>query len=172
MGQFPSGVTIVTTRDARGRPFGLTVSAFCSISLKPPLILVSIDNRSQSHQGFKETGLFGVSILSARQQDLARRFATHGREKLADQPWVVGRLGIPLLPGAVAHLECRVVRSTPAGDHRLYLGEVLLLAVAPGKPLLYHAGGFAHVSLSAEKEANEPRELASQAGSHRDGREG
>jgi flavin reductase (DIM6/NTAB) family NADH-FMN oxidoreductase RutF len=140
LAQFASGVTVVTTRDAAGRPLGLTVSAFCSVSLQPPLVLVCVDHQSETHAGFRASALFAVSVLAEDQEELSRRFALRGPEKFADLRLVEGTLGLPLVPGALAHLECRVVAAHEAGDHMLYVGEIASLSVRPGRPLLYHQG--------------------------------
>jgi flavin reductase (DIM6/NTAB) family NADH-FMN oxidoreductase RutF len=142
LGQFASGVTVVTTRDAEGRPLGLTVSSFCSVSLEPPLVLVCIDNRSESHDGFEASGVFGVSVLAEGQEEWSRRFAVGGAEKFEALSLDVGDHGVPLVPGALAHIECRVTATLPAGDHAIYVGEVLRLRAFPGRPLLYHASGY------------------------------
>ena len=140
LAQFASGVTVVTTRDAAGQPLGLTVSAFCSVSLQPPLVLACIDHRSETQAAFRASGLFAVSVLAEDQEELSRRFALSGPEKFADLGLVEGRLGLPLVPDALAHLECRVVAAHEAGDHTLYVGEIVSLSVRPGRPLLYHQG--------------------------------
>lgn len=142
MGQFATGVTVVTTLDGAGRPLGLTVSAFASVSLDPVLVLVCIDNRSETHDGFDASRLFGVSVLSEGQEDWSHRFAFGGSEKFAVAPLVHGATGVPLVPGALAHLECRVRSRLPGGDHTIYVGEVTHLQVSPGRPLLYHASAY------------------------------
>ncbi len=142
LGQFASGVTVVTTRDASGRPHGLTVSAFCSVSLHPPLVLVCVDHRSDANAGVRESGLFAVSVLAEDQEDVSRRFAAHGRAKVEDFPFVEGRHGLPLVPGALAHLECRVRSAHDEGDHAVWVGEVRALSVRPGRPLLHYAGAY------------------------------
>jgi flavin reductase (DIM6/NTAB) family NADH-FMN oxidoreductase RutF len=142
LGQFASGVTVVTTRDASGRPLGLTVSAFCSVSLHPPLVLVCIDHRSEANAGMRESGLFAVSVLAEDQEDVSRRFAATGRAKVEGFPFLAGRLGLPLVPGALAHVECRVRSFHDEGDHAVWVGEVRALAAHPGRPLLHHAGAY------------------------------
>jgi flavin reductase ActVB len=141
LGQFASGVTVVATLDGEGQPQGLTVSSFCSVSLYPPLVLVCVDHRSETHEGFLTSRLFGVSVLGEDQQEVSRRFATLGPGKNAFA-FALGRSGAPLVPGALAHLECRLHATHDAGDHRIYVGEVLSLTVKPGRPLLYHASGY------------------------------
>ncbi|HVR71636.1 MAG TPA: flavin reductase family protein [Vicinamibacteria bacterium] len=142
LAQLASGVTAVTTRDAAGRPLGLTVTAFSSVSLAPPLVLVCVDERSETHAGFRESGRFGVSLLADDQEEVSRRFAGGGPLKFETTPLVEGATGVPLVAGAVAHLECRVVATHTAGDHAIYVGEVVAAAVHPGRPLLYHRGRY------------------------------
>lgn len=145
LGQLASGVTVVTTVNAQGRPLGLTVTAFCSVSLDPPLVLVSIDNRSETHDGLGSSGLFGVSLLAEGQEDVSRRFARAGAAKFDGISLLTGRHGVLLVPGALAQIECRVAATLPGGDHTLYLGEVLTLSVSPGRPLVYQAGHYRHL---------------------------
>jgi flavin reductase (DIM6/NTAB) family NADH-FMN oxidoreductase RutF len=142
LGQFASGVTVVTTRDASGRPHGLTVSAFCSVSLHPPLVLVCIDHRSEANLAMRESGLFAVSVLAENQEDVSRRFAAHGRAKVEDFRFAEGKHGLPLVPGALAHVECRVRSFHDEGDHAVWVGEVRAVGARPGRPLLHHAGAY------------------------------
>ena len=142
LGQFASGVTVVTTRDASGRPLGLTVSAFCAVSLEPPLVLVCIDHRSDANRGLRESGEFAVSVLGERQEDVSRRFASPGATSSRVSPSSRARYGLPLVPGAIAHLECRVRSFHEEGDHAVWVGEVRGAAAHPGPPLLHHAGGY------------------------------
>jgi flavin reductase (DIM6/NTAB) family NADH-FMN oxidoreductase RutF len=150
LAQFASGVTVVTTRDAGGQPMGLTVSAFSSVSLQPPLILVSVDAGSETHSGFRDSGVFGVSILAEGQDPVSRLFARPGRSKFAEIPLVTGSRGVPLVPDALAHIECEVRAAHPAGDHVLYVGEIVSLSVRPGRPLVYHRGGYRRLAEGAE----------------------
>jgi len=142
LGQFASGVTVVTTRDGAGRPAGLTANAFCSVSLDPPLILVCVDHRSEVNQALHASGLFGVSVLHEGQESWSRRFASGGAEKFRDVELVTGAQGTLLVPDALAHLECRVKAGHSEGDHMIWVGEVLELKVAPGRPLLYHGSVY------------------------------
>ena len=146
LAQFSSGVTVVTTRGADGRPLGLTVTAFCSVSLEPPLVLVSVDARSEANAGLRASGLFAVSVLAEGQADVSRQFARAGPEKFTRVELETGENGLPLVAGALAHLEC-AVRSTHAeGDHLLYVGEIGRAVVRPGRPLVYHRGGYRHLA--------------------------
>lgn len=142
LGQFASGVTVVTTRGADGEPVGLTVSSFCSVSLHPPLVLVCLDRRSDANDGLRDTRHFAVSVLSEEQEDVSRRFASSERGKLEGFSFVEGRHGLPLVPGALAHVQCKVHSRHEEGDHYVWVGEVIALAAHPGRPLLYHAGAY------------------------------
>jgi flavin reductase (DIM6/NTAB) family NADH-FMN oxidoreductase RutF len=141
MGQFASGVTVVTTRDASGRALGLTVSAFCSVSLEPPLVLVCIDHRSEANRGLRESGSFVVSVLGESQENVSRRFALPGSDKLEGFRFLEGELG-PLVPGALVHVQCRVRSFHEEGDHTVWVGEVEDARASPGRPLLHHAGRY------------------------------
>ena len=150
LGQFASGVTIVTSRDGRGEPIGLTVSAFCSVSLEPLLVLACIDERSSAVAAIGESGRFGVSLLAEHQQDISNRFARAGDDKFADLELIERPTGTTSIPEALARLDCRLVASHVAGDHTLFIGEVEYLDVSPGRPLLYHAAGYRRLEPSPE----------------------
>ncbi|HEY2945650.1 MAG TPA: flavin reductase family protein [Vicinamibacteria bacterium] len=152
LGQFAAGVTVVTTRDGQGRSLGLTVTAFASASLEPPLVLICVDHRSETHIGFRHAGLFGVSILAEGQEEVSRRFAVGGAAKFKGLELAKGSTGVPLIPGALAHLECRVFGTHLAGDHTIYVGEVLSVDVRPGRPLLYHDRDYRRLASGDEPE--------------------
>jgi flavin reductase (DIM6/NTAB) family NADH-FMN oxidoreductase RutF len=149
LGQFATGVAVVTTRVGDGKPLGLTVSAFASVSLDPPLVLVCIDNRSEAIAGLEATGVFGVSVLAEGQEAFSRRFAVPGHEKFLAKDLHLGDSGVALIPHALAHIECRVAAAHAAGDHTIYVGEVLRLAAWPGRPLLYHASAYRRLDREA-----------------------
>jgi flavin reductase (DIM6/NTAB) family NADH-FMN oxidoreductase RutF len=144
LGRFASGITVVTTvhEDAI---HGMTANAFVSVSLDPPLVLVSIDNRANMHRILPESRRYGVSILSDKQEDLSQHFA--GRPKEGGEIPFVERHGIPLLEGALAHLVCRVVDIHPAGDHTLYIGQVEYLDYDSGAPLLFYTGTYRNLEV-------------------------
>ena len=137
LGHFASGVTVITTCDTDARPTGLTASAFTSVSLEPPLILVCVDHKSQSYPALLEHGRFAVNILSTQQEAVSRRFATTRLDKFDEVPYRLSALGLPLIEGAVAHLECTTVSTHVEGDHTIFVGRVESAGVAPGQPLLY-----------------------------------
>ena len=142
LGQFATGIGVVTSRDAEGRPVGLTVNAFSSVSLDPPLVLVCIDLRSGANHGIRDSGRFAVSILSEQQEEWSRRFARPGPEKFEGVSFALSTHGLLLVPGALVHMECAVRAAHLAGDHTVYVGEILELQVTPGPPLVYHAGHY------------------------------
>jgi flavin reductase (DIM6/NTAB) family NADH-FMN oxidoreductase RutF len=145
LSQFATGVTVVLTRDAAGAPAGLTVNSFTSVSLDPPLVLICIDLRSDAHDALAQSGIFGVSVLAATQEDVSRRFAWRGPEKFEGFVLEHGETGALLVPGAVAQLECEVVAAHRAGDHTIFVGQIKVLRVSPGPPLLYHRGTYRRV---------------------------
>ena len=142
LAQFASGVTVVTTRGGQGEPLGLTVSAFCSVSLHPPLVMVSVDDRSETHAGFQASGLFGVSILAEHQEAVSRLCARPGPRKFDECPMEQGPRGMWLVRDALTQLECEVRAAHAAGDHVLYVGEIVTIAVRPGRPLVYNRGAY------------------------------
>ncbi|HTD15582.1 MAG TPA: flavin reductase family protein [Chthoniobacterales bacterium] len=145
LGQWASGVTIITTL-REGIPHGMTASSFSSLSLDPPLVLVSVDQRARLHQLLPEIGRYGVSILAKGQDLLSTHFAGRPSESL-EIPWVEAE-GLPFLDGAVAHLACNVFEAVPAGDHIIYIGRITHAQAWPDRPpLLYHCGKY--VTLSA-----------------------
>jgi flavin reductase (DIM6/NTAB) family NADH-FMN oxidoreductase RutF len=147
MARFASGVTVVTTALDQNF-FGLTVSAFCSVSLTPPLILVSLDLTSQTFPIIRQSGVFAVNILSVEQERLALRFASKDLQvkTFADIPLRVGATGTPLFEDSLARIECRLHGMYPAGDHALMLGEVVQVDVSADRlakaPLLYYRSSF------------------------------
>lgn len=145
LGRFASGVTILTARDARGGDHGMTVSAFCSASLEPPLVLACIDKASDMHPVISKATHFGISILAEGQEQLSRRFAELETGRFDGIGYTRGETGVVLIADASAHLECRVVASHEAGDHTVYLGEVESASWGNDGPLLYYRGGYAQL---------------------------
>ena len=139
---FAAGVTVVTTRDQEGRPSGLTASAFTSVSLDPPLVLVCVDHAATAHPAFRAHGWFAVNVLRREQETLSRRFAESGGDKFHGVPCHEGETGLPLLDGALATLECRVVDTHEAGDHTIFIGRVEAATTGGGRPLVYFHGSY------------------------------
>ena len=160
-GHFVTGVTIATGRSADGSPVAITVNAFTSVSLDPPLILVCVDNRSTSLPAFGVGELYAVHVLRHEQSDLSSRFATRlsGPEKLAAVPWRESASGIPILPAFTALFECTGVASHPAGDHTVIVGRVERVDVREtDDPLAFYRG--AYVGIAREGAQPVPEEAA------------
>jgi 3-hydroxy-9,10-secoandrosta-1,3,5(10)-triene-9,17-dione monooxygenase reductase component len=143
LGRFPSGVTVVTVRGEDGRDYGMTVSAFASLSLSPPLVLVCIGDDATIAAAVAVAGHFAVSVLAEDQEALARRFADRDIDRFAGTPVSRGVAGLALLDGAVAHLECAIVARHRGGDHTIVVGEVLAAsAMEDGLPLIHQRGEY------------------------------
>jgi len=138
MGRFATGVTVVSTLEGEV-VHGMTANAFLSVSLRPPLVLVSL-GRCRMNEMLPRTGRYGVSVLCHDQEHLAQHFA--GRQAAPAPPAFVWQRGMPVLEDALAHLVCRVVDCHRAGDHMLWIGEVEHLHHADAEPLLFYAGRF------------------------------
>ena len=146
LGRFASGVTIVTVRDGNGRDHGMTVSAFSSVSLVPPLVLVCIEKTASTHDPLLAASHFGVNVLAAHQEPLSRRFASDDEDKRFDGVgYTRGVTGAVLLDDVLAYLECERVGEHSAGDHTIVVGEVQVAIANPDRPLLYYRGGYAQL---------------------------
>ena len=142
--RWASGVTIVTT-EWDGQRFGMTASAFSSVSIDPPLVLVCPDRRSKTLPFLRKSGVFTVNVLASDQETLSSRFAAAGNEEVRFDGLVcsMGKTGAPRLPGALVTLDCRTVALHEAGDHVICVGEVMDADVAArGAPLVYYEGGY------------------------------
>jgi flavin reductase (DIM6/NTAB) family NADH-FMN oxidoreductase RutF len=142
MGHFATGVTVITTISKEGTPYGLTANAFMSVSLEPPLLLISVDKKAESYPYFEESGVFTVNILREDQEALSRKFAVSGGNKFEGVAYHRGANNVPILEDTLAHIECRLYAKYDGGDHTLYLGEVLEAETHEGKPLLFYRGGY------------------------------
>jgi flavin reductase (DIM6/NTAB) family NADH-FMN oxidoreductase RutF len=146
LGHFATGVTIVTTCDADARPSGLTVSAFASLSLDPPLVLVCIDHKSQTYPALCESGRFAINVLALGQETISRRFASTQAGKFDGLAYQISDLKLPLLGAALAHIECMTVSTHIEGDHTIFVGRVERTGVNDGDPLLYFRGRYNRLS--------------------------
>lgn len=142
LGKFASGVTVVTTRDKIGKLFGITVSAFCSASLEPPLILVCIEKNTGSHHAFKESGAFVINILHENQQEISNHFASHLEDKFTGISYHSGIKDLPILTDALVNLECRLQNSHETGDHTIFIGEIERATIKDQNPLVYWHGDY------------------------------
>ena len=146
MGLFATGVTVLTTRDDDGRPYGLTANAVTSLSLTPPLLLICIDKNAETHPHFLTSRCFVVNILSEDQEELSGRFAKSGGDKFGPLPFSTNQDGVPVLENTLAHLECRIIETHEGGDHVIHIGEVQHAEVRGGRPLLYFQGKYRHLT--------------------------
>jgi flavin reductase (DIM6/NTAB) family NADH-FMN oxidoreductase RutF len=147
LGSFATGVTVVTTMGEDGHGYGMTVNAFSSVSLDPPLILVCAISGNAGSEQIDRNRCFAVNILAIDQEPLSGYFASRdrprGRDAFRDVDHRVGVTGAPLIDGVVAHLDCRLAQSYTVGDHEIFIGEVMDLYVsAEAEPLLFHGGSY------------------------------
>ena len=147
VGAFATGINVITTRSEENG-YGLTANAFSSVSLDPPLVLICVGSTSQGCEVIQEIGAFAVNVLSAAQEPLSRFFASkdrpRGRDAFRDAR-TEAITGCPLLDGAVAQLDCRLHAAHEAGDHMIFIGEVVAINLDPeAKPLVFH-GGYAEL---------------------------
>lgn len=147
LSRFASGVTVVTSVDGEGWPHGITVSAFCSVSLDPPLVLVCIEKLAGSHASLTESGRFSVNLLASGQQWISERFASLESDKFRDVPTATGLSGLPLIEGCLASLECELRQAVDAGDHSVFIGEVMFARGDGDDPLLYFLGDYRSLDL-------------------------
>jgi flavin reductase (DIM6/NTAB) family NADH-FMN oxidoreductase RutF len=146
VGAFATGINVITTR-SEDALYGMTANAFSSVSLDPPLVLICIGLTSEGGEVISRNGIFAVNVLSAEQEPLSRFFASKDRPRGLDAFRGVDHheavTGSPLLDGAVVHMDCRLAATHEAGDHLIFIGEVLAIGVEPGaKPLIFHGGSY------------------------------
>ena len=149
LGSFATGVTVITTRGEE-HAYGMTANAFSSVSLDPPLVLVCTKIGAEGSEHIETNGCFAVNILGADQEPLSRYFSSkdrpRGRDAFKDVAHRTGVTGSPLLDGVASYLDCRLHETYTAGDHQIFIGEVLALEVNAGvSPLLFHGGGYRYL---------------------------
>jgi len=147
-GSFATGVTIVTTLDEQGSPCGFTANSFSSVSLEPPLVLVSIAKTAYGLAIFSESKGFAINILAEHQRDLSNRFASQGADKFSDVEWQSGSTGAPLLDAVVAWFDCDNFQQIDAGDHVILIGKVLDYSYNTDAPLGFCRGAYVSFGLS------------------------
>jgi flavin reductase (DIM6/NTAB) family NADH-FMN oxidoreductase RutF len=143
LGRFATGVTILTTRTRSGDPIGMTASSVASVSLEPPLVLVSVDRHHDMHGALEAAPHFVLNVLAAEQEALSRRFAAEEPNRFGGVGFHPNKQGIAVLDGVLAHIECEKQTAVPAGDHTVFIGLVIGGAVTDRRPLLYYRGGYA-----------------------------
>jgi len=145
LGRFASGITVVTAQDASGQPHGMTVSAFSSLSLDPPLVLVCVSTDATMAPVIEAATTFAVNVLADSQEAMSRRFAGKVDDRFAGVGYAKGEHGDALLDDALATIQCRIVARHPAGDHVIVVGQVEQASAHDGRPLLYYRGGYAQL---------------------------
>jgi len=145
LGRFPSGVTVVTTKAADGSDQGMTVSAFCSLSLEPPLVLICIEKTASAHDALTKAKGFVVNVLAAKQEQIGRRFAIVDIDRFEGVGFTRSSSGYAILDDVLAVIECDRVSMHDGGDHTMIIGEVEATRAETGTPLLYYRGGYAQL---------------------------
>lgn len=146
MSRFATGVTVATTCQSERR-VGITVNAFTSVSLDPPLVLICIERASVVHDLFVESGVFAVNFLASDQEDTSSGFASNSTERYESFCGVASHpvtTGAPVFDRCLAWLDCRVTEVYPGGDHSIFLGRVVALGTGDGLPLLYYRSRYLH----------------------------
>ncbi|WP_433359880.1 flavin reductase [Streptosporangium sp. CA-115845] len=157
LGNYPTGVTVITAIDSDGRPVGMAVGTFTSVSLDPPLVAFLPDKSSSSFPRIRTASSFCVNVLAADQEEVCRAFATRGDDKFAGVAWSPAPSGAPLLRGVTAWIDCDFESITDAGDHHLVMGRVRDLdATDAGLPLVFFQGGYGRFSPSSLVTVPEP----------------
>lgn len=154
LAHFASGVTVITTQH-QGQLHGTTVSSFCSLSLRPPLVLVGIDLSANIHDLIIASGVFAVNVLAEHAEATSRHFARRIPDKFSGVSYTLGQFGVPLLDDALTRLECRLVERYPGGDHSIFIGEVVATCTQPdSQPLLYFRSKYGRLSDTANLVGN------------------
>lgn len=141
MGRFATGVTLVTARSDE-KILGMTANAVLSLSLDPPLILVSVDKKNQMCKFLKKSNCFAINVLRDDQEEISRRFATPGPKDFSDLELVESKTGSPVLVNALAFIDCQIVQVVPGGDHDMFIGKPLAGETRDGNPLIFYSGQY------------------------------
>jgi flavin reductase (DIM6/NTAB) family NADH-FMN oxidoreductase RutF len=146
LGTYATGVTIITTRDAEGRLYGLTANSFSSVSLDPPLVLWSQSRTAASYPAFRDATHFAVNVLGGEHAELSNRFARPHPDKFGGIEYALSEYGLPLITGAAAHFECVTENRFEGGDHTIYLGRVLCFKYVAKPTLVFSHGRYSTIS--------------------------
>ncbi len=142
LSRFPSGVTVVTTLDSGGAPQGITISAFCSLSLRPPLVLYCLDLATDHVDAFRDASHWVINVLSDTQSTVSELFAGHRPDRFEAVEHRSAGNGCPLLAECLVNLECDRVDVVAGGDHLILTGRVEQIHIGEGRPLLYYRGAY------------------------------
>ncbi len=143
--RFATGIAVATVTGPDGLPYGLTVNSFTSVSAAPPLVLVCIDYRSAILTHFRASAWYGINVLAEDQRDVSVRFSQRIPDRFEGLNWKRGECGTPLLDGCLATMECSTVQVVEAGDHAIFIGEVIRATARDGNPLLYYGSQYCKV---------------------------
>jgi 3-hydroxy-9,10-secoandrosta-1,3,5(10)-triene-9,17-dione monooxygenase reductase component len=144
--RYATGIAVATVNGPEGEPHGLTVNSFTSVSCNPPLVLVCIDYRCTLLPMFRASSVYGINVLSEEQQHLSVRFSrVSAEERFAGLEWNPGQTGVPVLGSCLATFECAVTQIVEAGDHAIFIGEIVSARCSEGKPLLYFGSSYARL---------------------------
>ncbi|MCC7448457.1 MAG: flavin reductase family protein [Anaerolineae bacterium] len=153
MGHFATGITVVTTCYQEGtQVWAMTANSFTSLSLDPPLILITIDKRNMMGDCIKRGGCFAVNILGLDQEAVSRRFATRGPKDFEGLDITIAETGAPIIGGTLAYLDCRLYEVLPGGDHDIFIGEVMAGEARDGRPLIFYNGRYSRLALHGTSE--------------------
>lgn len=150
-GCFMTGVTVVTAIDPAGNPLGFTANSFASVSLDPPLLLVSIANKSANLEAFRSARGFAVNILAESQKDVSTTFARPVADRFSTVEWRRGPVGAPLIQGVAAWFDCAMEQAIPTGDHTILLGRIGGFGASPHPGLGYYRGAYVTPSATAQE---------------------
>lgn len=151
MGRYATGVAVITT-EVDGEPHGMTMNSLTSVSLDPPLLLVCFNHGARSAEAVQASGTFVVNILSRRQKEVAMRFAKRGESHFEGLNLEYGEHAVPVVPRALAHVECDVHQVVEAGDHTVVFGLVTRTCTEEGQPLAFYGGRFGDITVDNEVE--------------------
>lgn len=147
LGQFATGVCLISLRDEQGQPMALTANSFSSVSLDPPLVLWSLQKSSEVYAQFAGSQKFAICVLNAEQESLSTQYATRGDHLMPPEHYAVGDNGAPLVHGSLASFECDLFAAHDAGDHTILIGRVTRFSSGDSdKPLLFHNGRYGRIA--------------------------
>ena len=145
LGQFATGVCVLTTNDPDRGAIGMTVNSFAAVSLEPALVLWSIQNTSKFFSEFTECDRYGISVLRDSQEALSNRYARSLEHTIDDGDCFVDSNGVPLIQGALATFSCKMLALHPGGDHQIIVGEVVDFDSYSGDPLVFFGGAYSRL---------------------------
>ncbi len=145
LGRFATGVTVVTACDDAGADHGMTVSAFCSLSLEPPLVLICIEHSTEMYRVLQSASRCVINVLTDEQETLSRRFAETMEDRFVGVGFTRGETNCAILDDVLAFAECEIIERHVAGDHTIYVANVITGSAREGRPLLYYRGGYSQM---------------------------